>query len=425
MKKVALKTLAVLLLSIVFSSCKDKTYRTYMANVPIYLSEEEWRETTFELGEPQELVNPGKIYTYNSLLLINEHLKGVHFFDNSNPSSPINLGFLEVLASVDMAVKNDILYVDSYYDLLSFNITDPSNPFLVDRDEDIFSFSDDKAYDSYNVEYPMGKTDPTKGVIVGWELEEVTELVSNGGYNNQYIMEDSFASNSTSTTTSPLNSIGKGGSTSRFGLQNDYLYTLEEYKLGVINISNAANPIFESSISMSRFCETIFPAQDHLFIGTRTGMLVYSIISPPSPVYISEFNHINSCDPVVVDGNRAYVTLSSGRDCWGTINSLDVLDINDITSPELITSYTMTSPKGLGIDNDLLFLCDGDDGLKVFDRSNDTSIDQNLLNTFPAIQTFDVIPNNGTLIMTGQEGIYQYDYSDVNNIYELSLISVK
>ena len=97
-----------------------------------------------------------------------------------------------------------------------------------------------------------------------------------------------------------------------------------------------------------------------------------------------------------------------------------MIDISTITTPVLLGSYAMTNPKGLGIDGDLLFLCDGPDGLKVYDKTNHSTITDNQISHFPGIVAFDVIPWNGVLIMSAEEGIYQYDYSDPANIFQLS-----
>ena len=68
----------------------------------------------------------------------------------------------------------------------------------------------------------------------------------------------------------------------------------------------------------------------------------------------------------------------------------------------------MTGPRGLGVDGNLLFLCD--DGLKVYDISNVYDIDR--LYHFSDIDAYDVIPDDDLLIMTGSDGLYQYSYID-------------
>ena len=85
----------------------------------------------------------------------------------------------------------------------------------------------------------------------------------------------------------------------------------------------------------------------------------------------------------------------------------------------------MLNPHGLGIDNKTLFLCEGDFGLKVFNASDVTAIDQNLLTHFKDLKSYDVIPLGGTLMMVGADGLYQYDYKDPKNLKLLSIIPVK
>jgi len=82
----------------------------------------------------------------------------------------------------------------------------------------------------------------------------------------------------------------------------------------------------------------------------------------------------------------------------------------------------MAEPYGLGIDQTTLFVCDGSAGLKIYDVSNPSGIDQHLIRIYPGIQARDVIPLNGMLVMITTTGIIQYDYSDLSNIFEISRI---
>ena len=192
----------------------------------------------------------------------------------------------------------------------------------------------------------------------------------------------------------------------------------------VYDINDAKNPQPGEVISSGRNVETLFPMDGKLFVGTTSGMLIYDLSNPASPNFISAFNHSTQCDPVVVQGDIAYVTLRSGNNCGGWNDQLDVIDISDITKPTLIKTYPMTNPHGLGIDGSALFICDGAAGLKVFDATNSHEIDQNLIAEFPDIQAMDVIPMGNVLLMIGDDGLYQYNYSDLENIELLSHISV-
>ena len=168
-----------------------------------------------------------------------------------------------------------------------------------------------------------------------------------------------------------------------------------------------------------RGLETIFQYENKLFFGTQTGMLVYDITDPVNPVKISEFNHIQSCDPVVVEGDLAYVTLSSGNSCNRGVDRLDIIDLSDITDPQLLKSYAMTNPHGLGIDDNTLFICDG---AEIY--NSEDPYDLQLIAHFPGIHAWDVIPVQGLLLMIGDDGFYQYDYIGPDQIRLISTIPV-
>jgi hypothetical protein len=131
---------------------------------------------------------------------------------------------------------------------------------------------------------------------------------------------------------------------------------------------------------------------------------------------------MTACDPVVVKGNYAYVTVRSGRTCGGEINQLDVVDITNLSSPFIARSYNMHNPHGLGVDGNLLFICDGTVGLKVFNNTNPLEVGDHLMHQFQNIQATDIIPHNNIAIMIGNDGLYQYDYSNPNAIQLLSKI---
>ena len=55
-----------------------------------------------------------------------------------------------------------------------------------------------------------------------------------------------------------------------------------------------------------------------------------------------------SCNPVMIDGKYAYVTLRSGRTCSGGANALEVIDLTNFNQPRLVSAFAMFSPQGLG-----------------------------------------------------------------------------
>ena len=217
----------------------------------------------------------------------------------------------------------------------------------------------------------------------------------------------------------PGNETGKGGSLARFTISRDYLYTVDNSTLKYFDLANAADPVYAGSTYAGFNIETIFSRDSVLFLGTQTGMTIYDISIPSSPQYMSNFQHIKSCDPVVADSRYAYVTLNSGSTrCWRTTNELQVVDLNNLFYPILVKSYPMSTPKGLGIDNKTLFVCDN--GLKVYDASDVRNLK---LTKHFNIKANDVIPYNNLLIVVGDDGLYQYKYEN-DTITFLSKMSI-
>jgi hypothetical protein len=125
-----------------------------------------------------------------------------------------------------------------------------------------------------------------------------------------------------------------------------------------------------------------------------------------------------------VEDDYAYVTLRAGNLCGESENLLDVVDISNIYEPELVKEYAMTEPFGLGIDNSVLFVCDGSAGLKIYNARNPLHISDNKLAEYPDINAYDVIPLGDVLLMIGIDGLFQYDYSDLENIRQISHIPI-
>lgn len=404
-------------------SCQDKIEDTYIVNEPVYLSYNDLR-SSFKVTDPGEIIQPGKIYFKDNLIFVNEYQKGIHVIDNSDPQSPQIIKFIEIPGNIDMAIKGNLLYADSYVDLVTINISDLNNIREVDRDTNIFPYIL-PPIDNGLVE-PF---DETRGVITGWEKTSVTRKVEDVSlsYRNfpTWEMDMFFAeSNSMGVSGSGGSDFGVGGSMARFVLYDDYLYTIDNVELKLFDISTGSNPLLQKEISIGWNIETLFPYNDKLFIGSQTGMYIYDLADPLNPSFISLFVHATACDPVVVENNFAYVTLRSGNLCGALDSQLDVIDISDLSNPKLLEVYPMTDPYGLGIDNNVLFVCDGNDGLKIYDATDKLSVDEHVLATYPGINAFDVIPLGDVLLMIGIDGLYQYDYSDIGSISQLSHIPI-
>lgn len=406
-----IKVLMFIIVSIIFSSCCyiDGTY-TVEINEPVYMTYEELRYAIVST-KPVSISKAGKIFITDQYLFVNDLNRGIHVFDNSDPSSPQGIAYISIPGNVDISVKDNVLYADSFVDLVAIDIQNLPEIEEIKRFKDIFPYDPYQLLEEW---VSLTGLNPAKGVVVGYEKTKVQKSRTRCANSSYPAGEGSPVASTASTI--------NGGSTARFTIADSYLYTLSGSSIQVVDIAERYDPKIWNKISIARDIETIFAYDTSLFVGSETGVYIYDISNPGNPELISEVRHFRSCDPVVAQGDYAYVTLRSNTSCRGDINQLDILDITDITRPEIIKSYPMQSPHGLGIDESMLFICDGPAGLKVFDAAD--PMDIQILEQLDNNRCSDVILRNNLLITTGESGIMQYDYSETPITF-LSRISIE
>ncbi len=168
-------------------------------------------------------------------------------------------------------------------------------------------------------------------------------------------------------TESASGDTGQGGSLARYTIANQYLYMVDMRELKAFSLANPTDPVLTKTVQVGTDIETIFVFEDKLFIGSRQAMYIYSITNPSSPQYLGEASHVRACDPVIANQDYAYVTVRSGTDCGGTTNALYVYNVANILNPTQVNVIPMSSPYGLGKTDHVLYVCDGGNGLKVYD----------------------------------------------------------
>ncbi|MDO6433624.1 hypothetical protein Q4E93_23635 [Flavitalea sp. BT771] len=347
-------------------------------------------------GNPTEGIDSaGKVYINGNYIFLSDVDKGIHVFDNTNPSHPVQVAFLSIPGNQDIVVRGNTLYADMYDALLAVDISDLSHVKVTRQLEHLFVMR----------AYVNGYGMPRDSVITGWTKKYSDTPPRNGScywctLPGVDLVPMAFASSKSS---------GLAGSMAKIVLLKDHLYALaESHSLQIIDLDNADQPSAGPKIMAGFDLETVFPFQDKLFLGSSSGVYIYDVSSPDNPVAEGTFAHGRACDPVITDGDYAYVTLHSGGMCGGASNELNVLDVKDLKSPALVKAYTMSKPMGLSKDGDLLFVCDGP-GVKVFRANNPGQLQY--LKTIILSNAYDVIASNKHLLVTADEGIYQFDYS--------------
>lgn len=420
--------LLIVVLALSFNRCSDecKVRNRYVYYEPVYTSMATIRSST-TTTVAREIESPGRIYFKDNFIFINEAGKGIHVIDNTVPSDPKPVRFIVIPGNYDLAIRGNILFADSYVDLVAFDISNVTQAREVGRAENVFT--------TYGANFYV---DPMLGVITDWQKrDEITRyenecevmMQSWGGFmegDGRIFLSSSRSFNKTAALSPGGNTYGVAGSLARFALTGDHLFALDASALDVVNIDNPSSMRVDHSQNVAWDIETIFPYKNSLFIGSKSGMYIFDLTEPTNPKQLSMYTHMRSCDPVVVEGDYAFVTLRDGNTCAGFTNQLEVINISNLTDPKLIATYPMTNPYGLGIDNGTLFVCDGRDGLKIYDASgsNVSSLQSKLLKNYPAIKALDIIPVNNIAMMLAEDGLYQYDYSDLKDIKQISHLPI-
>lgn len=400
-----------LFLAILLFSCKDDDTRfeTRVVANAVLMSKEEVR-ASIAIEPQQAIIESGKIFTYLNYVFVNDQNRGVHIIDNRVPANPQKIGFLKILGNFDIEVRNDILYADSFTDLVLFDISNIDNVNYINTYRDVFNgFGFAQAALSQGadiIEY--GNYDPNESFVVDWTFEEIQVEIQD----DTLFLEDTIA-----ITTSEGNTTGQGGSFARFKIVDTFLYAVDYSDLYVFDIATPGVAVEQGQQNIGWEIETIFNQGDYLYIGSQSGMYIYNIEDKTSPSFSSLIEHLRFCDPVVVDGDYAYLTLRGGNVCGQNLSLLEVIDVSDKTAPFIVQDYPMNEPYGLGFKGDLLFVSDGSSGLQVYDKSDPTNLI--LVQTIADVNVFDVIPQEDTLVTISENRLIQYGYQPGG----LSLIS--
>lgn len=204
---------------------------------------------------------------------------------------------------------------------------------------------------------------------------------------------------------------GKGGSLARFTINGNYLYMVDMHEITVLDISDPARPLKMSEVFAGFDIETIFSYNDKLYLGSSNGMYIFSLSDPTQPVKEGEIMHFRACDPVVSNDSVSYVTLRSGGGSCGSTK--DVLKVYNVKNPKNIIEVkevTMRSPFGLGLNDNILYICEGSNGMVVFDVTN--AYEPVKLSEIKDDTFYDVIPYGDVLIAFIEKGVCFFDISN-------------
>jgi hypothetical protein len=156
------------LIPLLLSGCIDRlnSDRQVEGMRPVYSADEDWQAVYTLPARP--IGTLGKIYYKDATIYVVEVGEGIHVLDNQNPSSPTTLHFWRILGCVDVAIKGNVLYADNFTDLITVDISNPTDIKLLNRVPDL--------YPAGSLDFPTNFRgrfecpDPSKGRIIRWEM---------------------------------------------------------------------------------------------------------------------------------------------------------------------------------------------------------------------------------------------------------------
>ena len=147
---------------------EDPRFADGQRGEPVYLSYAALREAV-RVAEPRELDDIGRLYLYEDLLLLNARNEGVHVIDNADPANPVPLAFVEIPGNTELAIRDGVLYADSYVDLVAIELASVEGELqVVAREEDVFPWDPrQNVPDDASFRTPP---DEALGVVVGIDV---------------------------------------------------------------------------------------------------------------------------------------------------------------------------------------------------------------------------------------------------------------
>lgn len=204
-----------------------------------------------------------------------------------------------------------------------------------------------------------------------------------------------------------VSQTGRGGSTARMTIQNNYLYAIAGSNVQLFDITTPSAPSPWVPVWVAWDIETLFPYQDYLLIGAESGMHIMDNTDPAAPFYLAEFTHAQARDPVVANNGYAYVTLRSDGNRFSVANQMDVINLSDMSNPTLFKTLPMQSPSGLSVDQNSLYVCDGIAGIKIFDVTDPAN--PVFSESIRDINCNDIVVQNGVIYVITDDTLLQYD----------------
>lgn len=322
---------------------------------------------------PDALINPVSMTLAANRLFVSDGYTGLHVYDVTDYSAPNKVTRIVLDENRSSAVKGDIVYTNDAGQLKALRI------------------NTDGTY--------------TVTATIGVKYKHYNDMGFEGGTSGYGCV---CYSNSFDPASSP-SPTGGGSSYATFALVGNELYRVNDAYLHVYDVTNDEKPKEVSKNHVGWDIETIFPTENYLFIGGMRGMYIFDRADAFHPRQLSQIEHARACDPVVVSGSNAFITLRASGGCGSAPDELLCVNIKDPAQPYVVGVKPMTTPYGLAVQDSRLYVSHGPNGYSLVDVSSPAE---------PAVQatwagnTRDFIWDGTTLFVLEKNNVAIYDVTN-------------
>ncbi len=353
------------LLGLGLGACeKDSCTQTWtqVVPVPVTLNRAAVQDSITAMPA-RELCTGGNLYAFGNYVFINVNREGYHLLDNTDPANPRNVAFLRVPGATHMAFVDGNMVSDSYADMVVLDFKGPNSLQLVSSTPNLLLQTDGFIVESDEV-------------AVGFEDREVTFTEDCSGFvTGRCNGCETLAFASSADVKFSRNAgasvgnvqINTGGSLARLAFCNRNLYVLAPNRLTTFQLDGRTLVnIGETNLGGGQ--EAIVLNGQHLYIVSEWGLQIFEIGNCGLPVARGFAQRFWSNDPVAIEGDRAVVALRNGNVPTAALDGrLMVYDISDRNNPRVMFQHPLAHPVGVALRNGKLYVCDGIDGLLVYD----------------------------------------------------------
>ena len=373
---------------------------------------------------PRELCTGGNLYAYGDYLFVNVNREGYHVLDNTDPRQPRNVAFLQVPGATHMAFVDGRMVSDSYADMLVLEFGGPDDLTLLSSTPNLLLQTDG---------FEVGED----VVAVGFEEREVTftedcsGLVDVGCPQCDVGFERlNFASDMGAVRSGNVQ-VNTGGSLARLAFCDRMLYVLARDRLTTFRLEGQTL-VNARETQLGGGQEALVLDGAFLYAASEWGLTVLEVGDCGLPVSRGFAPRFWNNDPVAVAGDRAVVALRNGNTPTDRLDGrLIVYDLSDRTNPRELATFPMAHPVGVALRQNRLYVCDGIDGLLVYDFDPDRPGDlgEARVQTIAEADVVDlaVLPYDAgpVLFTVGQQTVAQFAIDGDGLLSPLSTLSAQ